>query len=227
MTVLLVLKQFELAPSCDAQCLLSFPFLLLLFFFFYLAKVAFMWLSLITCWCNFIFWIFNYLFKLKDILASLSFCILLFITNFFKFVNYRICMYPLKLKIVGCGTRRMQSILHAPCCHDFHDTLVDGDPEGFFFSVHSDCCEWPLFLYVLNLRTLCTHDLPHIGSWLISFAIAYLFVFLGWVHSDTSGMVRKTGGNFKEKLRELGGLDAVFEVTVNCHSVMEVWVTKT
>jgi len=27
---------------------------------------------------------------------------------------------------------------------------------------------------------------------------------------------------FKEKLRELGGLDAVFEVTMNCHSVVEV-----
>ncbi|KAF9672321.1 hypothetical protein SADUNF_Sadunf11G0029200 [Salix dunnii] len=40
---------------------------------------------------------------------------------------------------------------------------------------------------------------------------------------DTSGMVRKTGGGFKEKLRELGGLDAVFEVTMNCHSVIERW----
>ncbi|KAL9355517.1 hypothetical protein Peur_053487 [Populus x canadensis] len=40
---------------------------------------------------------------------------------------------------------------------------------------------------------------------------------------DTSGMVRKTGGNFKEKLRELGGLDAVFEVIMNCHSVMKRW----
>jgi hypothetical protein len=35
-------------------------------------------------------------------------------------------------------------------------------------------------------------------------------------------MVRKTGGNFKEKLHELGGLDAVFEVIMNCHSVMKV-----
>ena len=41
-------------------------------------------------------------------------------------------------------------------------------------------------------------------------------------YADTSGMVRKTGGNFKEKLRELGGLDAVFEVIMNCHSVMKV-----
>lgn len=39
---------------------------------------------------------------------------------------------------------------------------------------------------------------------------------------ETTGAVRKTGGNFKEKLRELGGLDAVFEVVMNCHSDMEV-----
>ncbi|KAL5839596.1 hypothetical protein ACOSQ4_012204 [Xanthoceras sorbifolium] len=40
---------------------------------------------------------------------------------------------------------------------------------------------------------------------------------------DTTGTVRKTGGNFKENLRELGGLDAVFEVIMNCYSVMEGW----
>ncbi|XP_010245302.1 PREDICTED: uncharacterized protein LOC104588878 [Nelumbo nucifera] len=38
---------------------------------------------------------------------------------------------------------------------------------------------------------------------------------------DTSGTIRRVGGNFKERLRELGGLDAVFDVTVNCHSTME------
>ncbi|KAA8515284.1 hypothetical protein F0562_018486 [Nyssa sinensis] len=43
---------------------------------------------------------------------------------------------------------------------------------------------------------------------------------------DTSGTVRKTGGNFKEKLRELGGLDAVFEVARNCHTIMEGWLEK-
>ncbi|XP_059671097.1 wings apart-like protein 2 [Cornus florida] len=43
---------------------------------------------------------------------------------------------------------------------------------------------------------------------------------------DTTGAVRKTGGNFKEKLRELGGLDAVFEVTRNCHSIMEGWLEQ-
>ncbi|XP_073226113.1 wings apart-like protein 2 isoform X1 [Cicer arietinum] len=40
---------------------------------------------------------------------------------------------------------------------------------------------------------------------------------------ETSGVVRKTGGNFKEKLREHGGLDAVFEVTINCHSDLKNW----
>ncbi|XVE51303.1 hypothetical protein DITRI_Ditri02bG0029400 [Diplodiscus trichospermus] len=43
---------------------------------------------------------------------------------------------------------------------------------------------------------------------------------------DTTGTVRKTGGNFKEKLRELGGLDAVFEVVMECHSVMESLVEQ-
>lgn len=41
---------------------------------------------------------------------------------------------------------------------------------------------------------------------------------------ETSGTVRKSGGNFKEKLRELKGLDAVFEVAMNCHSDMESWM---
>ncbi|KGN64661.1 uncharacterized protein LOC101206790 isoform X2 [Cucumis sativus] len=38
---------------------------------------------------------------------------------------------------------------------------------------------------------------------------------------ETSGAIRKTGGDFKEKLRELGGLDAVFEVAKDCHSNLE------
>ncbi|XP_034698006.1 uncharacterized protein LOC117923697 [Vitis riparia] len=41
---------------------------------------------------------------------------------------------------------------------------------------------------------------------------------------DTSGTVRKTGGNFKEKFREFGGLDAVFEVAMNSHSTLEGWL---
>ncbi|KAM1004920.1 hypothetical protein ACFX13_005095 [Malus domestica] len=41
---------------------------------------------------------------------------------------------------------------------------------------------------------------------------------------ETTGAVRKLGCNFKEKLRELGGLDAVFEVTMGCHSNMEGWL---
>ncbi|KAI4296697.1 hypothetical protein L6164_036637 [Bauhinia variegata] len=41
---------------------------------------------------------------------------------------------------------------------------------------------------------------------------------------ETSGAVRKGGGNFKENLREHGGLDAVFEVALTCHSDFEGWM---
>ncbi|GAB2301167.1 hypothetical protein Dimus_035200 [Dionaea muscipula] len=41
---------------------------------------------------------------------------------------------------------------------------------------------------------------------------------------DTSGTVRKSGGNFKEELREMGGLDAVFELAMSFHSIMEGWL---
>ncbi|XP_015943275.1 wings apart-like protein 1 [Arachis duranensis] len=41
---------------------------------------------------------------------------------------------------------------------------------------------------------------------------------------ETSGAVCKTGQNFKEKLRELGGLDAVFETTLKCQSHLKCWV---
>lgn len=57
---------------------------------------------------------------------------------------------------------------------------------------------------------------------LFSIADCTLAFFLDYFLSETSGTVRKTGGNFKEKLRELGGLDAVFEVALKCHSDMEV-----
>lgn len=40
--------------------------------------------------------------------------------------------------------------------------------------------------------------------------------------SETTGTVRKSGGNFKEKLREYGGLDAVIDIIRECHGVMEV-----
>ncbi|GMI72290.1 Wings apart-like protein 1 [Hibiscus trionum] len=43
---------------------------------------------------------------------------------------------------------------------------------------------------------------------------------------DTTGMARKTGCNLKEKLREYGGLDVVFEVAMECHSGLEGWVEK-
>ncbi|XLR38629.1 hypothetical protein S83_023289, partial [Arachis hypogaea] len=39
-----------------------------------------------------------------------------------------------------------------------------------------------------------------------------------YARNETSGAVCKTGQNFKEKLRELGGLDAVFEITLKCQS---------
>ncbi|OVA13219.1 Wings apart-like protein [Macleaya cordata] len=44
---------------------------------------------------------------------------------------------------------------------------------------------------------------------------------------DTSGTVRRDGGSFKERLRELGGLDAVFDVARSCHSIMEGWSENT
>ncbi|MBA0723955.1 hypothetical protein Golax_004496 [Gossypium laxum] len=43
---------------------------------------------------------------------------------------------------------------------------------------------------------------------------------------DATGMVRKTGCNLKEKLREYGGLDVVFEVALECHSVLEGWLEQ-
>ncbi|AQK90315.1 WAPL (Wings apart-like protein regulation of heterochromatin) protein [Zea mays] len=39
---------------------------------------------------------------------------------------------------------------------------------------------------------------------------------------DTSDMVLELGGNFKETLRQLGGLDDIFNVMVNCHSELEI-----
>ncbi|KAI4371079.1 hypothetical protein MLD38_019352 [Melastoma candidum] len=40
---------------------------------------------------------------------------------------------------------------------------------------------------------------------------------------ESSGAVRKMGGKFKEKLCEFGGLDAVFEVSMHCYTVLEGW----
>ncbi|KAG9159390.1 hypothetical protein Leryth_010943 [Lithospermum erythrorhizon] len=40
---------------------------------------------------------------------------------------------------------------------------------------------------------------------------------------DLSGITFKAGGSFKEKLRELGGLDAIFEVARSCHNRMKGW----
>ncbi|GJM91107.1 hypothetical protein PR202_ga07451 [Eleusine coracana subsp. coracana] len=44
---------------------------------------------------------------------------------------------------------------------------------------------------------------------------------------ETSDTVTKLGGNFKETLRELGGLDNIFDVMVNCHSELERLVKDT
>ncbi|KAM0054317.1 putative wing apart-like protein [Helianthus debilis subsp. tardiflorus] len=41
---------------------------------------------------------------------------------------------------------------------------------------------------------------------------------------ETTGTVRKIGGNFKEKLREHRGLDAVIDIIRECHGVMEGWL---
>eukprot|EP01018_Ginkgo_biloba_P033674 Gb_07894 [translate_table: standard] len=38
---------------------------------------------------------------------------------------------------------------------------------------------------------------------------------------DTSGSVRRVGGHFKERLRELGGLDAVCDVALNCFTILK------
>lgn len=43
---------------------------------------------------------------------------------------------------------------------------------------------------------------------------------------DATGTKRKTGGKFKESLRELKGLDAIFDVVVDCHSALQGWLKK-
>ncbi|XP_019051405.1 PREDICTED: uncharacterized protein LOC104586447 [Nelumbo nucifera] len=45
---------------------------------------------------------------------------------------------------------------------------------------------------------------------------------------DMSSTMRRVGGNFKERLQELGGLDSVFDITTNCCSTMEefLWGVK-
>ncbi|KAL1562705.1 wings apart-like protein 2 [Salvia divinorum] len=43
---------------------------------------------------------------------------------------------------------------------------------------------------------------------------------------DTSRTLQRAKTNFKKKLREFGGLDAVFEVARKCHSVMEEWLER-
>ena len=49
------------------------------------------------------------------------------------------------------------------------------------------------------------------------FLTAEFFPFI-----DASGAVRSVGGNFKERLRKFGGLDAIFDVAVQSYSRMKV-----
>ncbi|PAN46663.1 hypothetical protein PAHAL_9G205800 [Panicum hallii] len=44
---------------------------------------------------------------------------------------------------------------------------------------------------------------------------------------ETSDMVTRVGGNFKETLRQSGGLDNIFNIMVNCHSELERLVKDT
>uniref|UniRef100_A0A0E0BC84 Wings apart-like protein C-terminal domain-containing protein n=1 Tax=Oryza glumipatula TaxID=40148 RepID=A0A0E0BC84_9ORYZ len=44
---------------------------------------------------------------------------------------------------------------------------------------------------------------------------------------ETSDTVSKVGGNFKETLRELGGLDSIFDVMMDCHSTLENLIKDT
>lgn len=53
--------------------------------------------------------------------------------------------------------------------------------------------------------------------WFDFFLCVVIFTF-----SEMSDKVRKIRGSFKEKLRELGGINAVFDVLVSCQSVLEV-----
>lgn len=72
----------------------------------------------------------------------------------------------------------------------------------------------------------CTHYSMELLYWIFYWIIYICLNVMLWgkyLCSETSGAVRKTGGNFKEKLREHGGLDAVFDVTMNCHSDLKVW----
>jgi hypothetical protein len=51
--------------------------------------------------------------------------------------------------------------------------------------------------------------------------IKYLIV------TETSDTVSRVGGNFKETLREMGGLDSIFDVMVDFHSTLENLIKDT
>ena len=50
----------------------------------------------------------------------------------------------------------------------------------------------------------------------------FLSNFQMFIVSETSDMVSRVGGDFKETLRVSGGLDNIFDVMVDCHSTLEV-----
>lgn len=73
----------------------------------------------------------------------------------------------------------------------------DGDRDGDSFSGQELNSKW---LALLTLEKAC----------LSTVAL-----------EDTSGTVRRVGGHFKERLRELGGLDAVCDVVLNCFAILK------
>lgn len=61
-----------------------------------------------------------------------------------------------------------------------------------------------------------------LGLSFINLEVIWFDFFCVWLFSEMSDKVRKIRGSFKEKLRELGGINAVFDVLVSCQSVLEV-----
>ncbi|CAI9087504.1 OLC1v1021583C1 [Oldenlandia corymbosa var. corymbosa] len=72
----------------------------------------------------------------------------------------------------------------------------------------------------------CCTEVPELNPKWISLLTMEKACFSTISIEETSGRVRRTGQKFKEKLREVGGLDAVFEVARSCHSVIEGWMEK-
>ncbi|KZV57581.1 hypothetical protein F511_03041 [Dorcoceras hygrometricum] len=67
---------------------------------------------------------------------------------------------------------------------------------------------------------------PELNPKWISFLIMEKACLSAISIEDSTGAVRKTGGKFKEKLREYGGLDAVFAEARKSHFFMEEWLKQ-